>query len=245
MADGDLLSRPRAGDSHRGNGTTRVVGRPRGLPGSRAVVGGLMVALALVGTFAAYTGATADKRVQFVVAKRQIAPGAMLTRADLTLAAMDLPPQPASRAFTDVSALVGAVLTAPLARGELVQASQVVAKRSGAQGIEVSIPVEAARAVGGHLVAGDTVDVAATYGTGADAFTTTVVAAARILSVDRPSGTLSSNAADVVTLSVRTPTEALAVTHASAAGQVSLIRTTGRPNSTRPPETYRAPRASG
>lgn len=241
MGGGDLLSRPRAAGSETGNENGRVVGAGTALPGGRAVVGALLVAIALVGTFAAYSGATADHRQTYVVASRDLKEGNRLTASDLELASMDLPAAGvARRAFTNSRALLGAVLTAPLARGELIQASHVVAKLSGSGLLEVSVPVDLARSVGGRLVPGDEVDVVATFGTGTDSYTALVVSGARVLAHDRAKGGLSAGGGDVLTLAVRDRTEALALTHAFTAGQLNLIRTTGGgPAGTVQP--YRAP----
>lgn len=216
-------------DATRGlNGSTdRVLTRRRPLPGGRAVAGALLVTVSILASFTILTGASSDHRRPFVVAAHDLRAGQTLKASDLTTARLDLPSEGlARRAFTAVSPLVGAVVVAPLSSGELVQASQVVRGLADSR-LEVSVPVERARAVGGALRPGDVVDVASTVGSGADAYTEFVVRAARVVAVDGPKGGLSTAAGDVITLSVASPTEALAVTHAFTAGQINLVRVTG------------------
>ena len=64
------LSPPRPATGQNGGG--RPLRRRRALPGGRAVVGGFLIALAAVGIFAAYTGATSDGRQRFVVARNDL-----------------------------------------------------------------------------------------------------------------------------------------------------------------------------
>ncbi len=99
------------------NGGGRPLRRRRTLPGGRAVVGGFLVALAAVGTFAAYTGAVADDDEQYVVASQDLPLGHRLTEGDLARLPMELPPLLGARAYRNPSALVGAVVIAPLGRG--------------------------------------------------------------------------------------------------------------------------------
>lgn len=201
-------------------GQTRTeVRRRRPLPGGRAALGGLLVAVAAVGTFAAASGATADPRQSFVVARGDVAVGQRLTRADLATGRMDLPSFVRRRAFaaSEVDELVGSVVIGPMARGELVQASSVV--RDAPEGRQVSLALDPARAVGGDLQAGEFVDVLATV----DGSTSTVVRSARVAAV-RDRGGLAGADSLVVTLDVPTEEAAVAVTRAVDAGHVTLVR---------------------
>jgi Flp pilus assembly protein CpaB len=199
--------------------------RRRPLPGGRALAGGLLVAVAVVGVFAAYTDATAGPSRSYVVARRDLAPGTRLSAGDLAVRAVDLPGEQAGRAFRDVSSLEGAVLVGPVGAGELLQAGAVV--RGDAVGHEVSFPVARARALGGRLAPGERVDVVATYGTGADAVTVAVVRRALVVDVGGSRGPLGDQGDLVLTLSVGDPTEAMALAHAAGAGELTVVRTTG------------------
>ena len=97
-----------------GNGSdaavARTVRRRRGLPDRRAVVGALLVTTAAVGLFSAAGRAGTHRRHPYVVARRDLPPGAVFTAGDLVRRPMDLPPSVAARAFDDPSVLVGATL---------------------------------------------------------------------------------------------------------------------------------------
>ena len=224
-------------------GRSQVVRRRRPLPGGRAVIGGFLVAVAAVGIFAAYTSATTDARTPYVVARHDLAFGQRITAADLSFAPMQLPSSLAHRrAFTraDSAQLVGAIVVAPMAAGELVQASSVAEASGLPPDEEISFQIDPARAVGGRLRSGEAVEVLATYGTGNDAYTVVVVRGARVVAATEPGAALSGRAGEVVTLSLTTSSDALAVANAVDAGQVTLVRATGAP-APRDAGIYRAP----
>ena len=226
---------------HGGNGA-RPLGRRRALPGGRAVAGAFLIALALVGVFAAYTSATADTREHYVIASHDLRIGQPLRARDLAVARMDLPGDVlGGRVFQDPDQLIGAVIVGPVSKGELIQASDVVAKGGEASDYEISVPIAAARSVAGTLVPGDRVDVAATFGSGAEAFTVYVVRHAKVIARSEARGSLGSSDGDVITLALATEQDALAVSYAFTAGQVSLVRSSGTPAPTTPVEPYRAP----
>ncbi|MDQ1437328.1 MAG: hypothetical protein QOK43_957 [Acidimicrobiaceae bacterium] len=213
-------------------------------------MGGLLVAVAAVGTFAAASGAAADPRRPYVVARGDLAVGHRVTRADLAAGRMDIPDFLRGRAYRadQATALVGAVVVAPVARGELVQRSAVARRGSGSAGgatgpaasRQVSFPIDPARAVGGELQAGEFVDVLATYGGSTDGYTVTAVRAARIAGV-RDRGGLAGGDSLVLTLDVPSAATAMAVAHAVDAGHVTIVRT-GPPTPDEPASTpYRTP----
>lgn len=221
-------------------GAPALVRRRRPLPGGRAVVGGLLVAAAAVGVFAAYADATAGPRDRYVVAARDLAPGARLTGADLALRPIDLPAPLSGRAFRDEGSLVGAMVVGPVAAGELVQAGAVVRPEGGAGTREVSFAVPRARALGGRLAGGERVDVVATYGTGAEAVTVSVVRGALVVGVDAGRGPLGEQGDVVLTLAVDRAVDAMAVAHAARAGEVAVVRATGA-DADAGPDSYRPP----
>lgn len=236
-------SRPALG----GNGGSRPLRRRRALPGGRAVVGGFLIALAAVGIFAAYTGATTDSRQHFVVARRDLPMGHRIGPGDVTRLAMDLPPALEARASRDPSQLVGAVVVGPVAKGELVQTSDVVTGvAAGQTGPQVSFPIESARALDGHLEVGEMVDVVATYEGGGEGQTMVVVRNARLVARSKPSGSLGEGGKQVVTLSLPSRSDTLAVAHAANAGKLTLVRVTGQ-HLTGADDigTYRSPSSGG
>jgi Flp pilus assembly protein CpaB len=204
-----------------------VVRRRRPLPGARAVVGGLLVAVAVVGTFATVARSNDDRRVPLVVARADLAVGDRIGAEDLAVARLDVPPFLRARAFRAAAELVGATVLGPVARGELVQASMVSRKGASPAGLQVSFPVEAARAVDGTLRQGESVDVLVTYGQGETATTKVVARRARVARTRTPGGVLGDDRTLVLTLGVATSEDAAAVAHAANAGEITVVRTGG------------------
>lgn len=234
---------PRTG-AGAGSGGGRPLKRRSALPTGRAVVGGFLVALAALGIFAAYSSATTGPTTTYVVARRDLPIGTRLTADDLTSLPMELPDVVArDAAFATEGPLVGATTVGPVRRGELVQAGDVVEKRSGPGELEVSFELETARALAGTLRPGERVDVLATFGAGGDTYTVTVVRQALVLETGRDGGGLAGSDTDVISLSVPTSDEAMALTHAVNAGKVTLVRSTGSTVSGEVGRTYQAPAA--
>ncbi len=222
----------------------RSLQRRPSLPNGRAVVGGFLVALSALGIFVAYARATSAPSTSFVVARRDIPVGATLTADDLDHLTMTLPNGLAGRsAFRTERTLIGATTVGPVRQGELVQAGDVVRKRSGPSELEVSFAIERPRAVSGSLRAGERVDVLATFGAGGDVYTVVAVRQARVLESRPSNGSLAASDTDVIRLAVASADEALALTHAVNAGEVTLVRATGASASGVVGQTYRAPSA--
>ncbi|HEU5150773.1 MAG TPA: SAF domain-containing protein [Iamia sp.] len=201
--------------------------RPRrGLPGGRAVVGGLLVAVAAVGIFAAVSGAGRGPSTRYYVAARDIAAGTTLTRADLEAVAIEVPDRMLDRVFSDPDALIGAITVGPLSEGELVQAGGL-ATGADAEIPTFSVAVARADANAGELSRGDYVQVLATYGTDTAATTVTLSAEARIVSISEEDESLAAAGQVVVRLQVPSAEERIAIVNATTSGRVSLIRVSG------------------
>ncbi len=234
--------RPTAGEGRSTGG--RPLRRRSGLPTGRAVVGGFLVALAAVGIFGAYASVTDGPHTSYVVARADIPVGTRLNAGHLTTVAMDLAPSVARlAAFDRVSTLVGTTTIGPIRKGELVQAGDVVKKRSGADELEVSFAIDSSRAVAGNLRAGERVDVLATFGAGAESYTVTVVRQARVIAAERDGGGLGDGRNEIISLALVSSDEALALSHAVNAGEVTLVRSTGASVSGPVGQTYTAPAA--
>ena len=203
-----------------------ILRRRRPLPGGRAVVGGLLMAAAAVGLFAAYSRAADGPRHDYVVAIRALPPGTRLQASDLGLEPMDLPVALRSRAFDRRGVLAGATLISPLESGELVQASAVVAGTPEGARRELTFTVEQGHLAGG-LKQGERVDVVATFGTGSDAVTDVVVRQALVVSLERPRSSLGEGSSSVVTVGLDGTADVLALAHASQLAKLTLIRATG------------------
>lgn len=245
MGDTALGTRPEALRHDGASGGARPLRRRRALPGGRAVAGGFLVAVAAVGIFAGYTSATAGPDVRYLVARQDLPLGHRVGAGDLEAVAMDLPAALASRSYRSASQLAGAVVIGPVGKGELVQSSDVLTGGGGPGDRQVSFPVASARAVNGRLRTGEPVDVVATYGTGADAYTVVVVAGARVADRTESRQSLSDRGDEVITLALPASADALAVAHAVNAGEVTLVRTAGAPaDAAAATATYSAPRTA-
>ncbi|MGH9102227.1 MAG: RcpC/CpaB family pilus assembly protein [Acidimicrobiales bacterium] len=221
----------------------RTLRRRHGLPSGRAVLGGFLVAVAAVGTYAASTAS--GERPSFVVAARSLHVGQRLGTGDLTTEAMALPGSLSSRlAFRSMSGLEGSVVVAPIRAGELIQAGDVV-RATGAPGTrDISFPIEATRALDGNLSPGDRVDVLVTYGTGAAALTKAVVEGSEVVGVSSAGSSIGSSETLVVTLALPTASQALALANSVDAGQVVLVRSTGERGGGYPPYAGASPVSS-
>jgi hypothetical protein len=192
------------------------------LPSGRAVVGGLLVAVAVVATFAlASHHGEADGHV--VVARHAIGIGDRLTAADVRIAHVDLPPELAAHLFRDGADVEGLRARTALAAGDVVQRSALSAPGAEADA-EVSFPLDAARALNGLLEPGELVTVLATYGTGEAARTLVVARSVRLVDIATPESAITSAGKVVVTLAVPDPDELLATAHAGTVATMTLVR---------------------
>jgi len=235
-ADGDRVHPETVAD-----GPGRTVRRRRSLPGSRAVLGGLLVAVAAVGAFAASSRSGTGPRQSYVVTTHALPAGARLQAADLEVVAMDLGTELRAHAFGNGQVLLGATLIAPLGAGELVQASAVVARKGDAASRELSFTLERGRVSPG-VKEGERADLLATHGSGNDAFTSVVVRQALIVAIERPRSASGDYGPSTVTVSVEDPADALALAHAVQLGKITLVRATGAPPLPPVPPTYRVGR---
>lgn len=211
----------------------RTVKRPRGLPGGRAMVGGLLVAVSGIGLFAAASAPASGPDRSYVVAARDLSTGARLLEGDLDLLAIDLPDEVRAGAFDDPGALADATLLGPLLAGELVQAGNVVTKTSDAASRELTLSFESGR-VAGDLNEGERIDLLATFGTGGDSRTEVVGRGVLVVGIDRGSGGLGNANPTVLTVGIPDIEEVIAVAHASQVAKLTPVRSTGVPPTVEP-----------
>ena len=120
--------------------------------------------------FAAVSASGQDPTTEYVVAADDLPAGRVIGATDLDTVAIDLPAAQAGAAYRDPSSLVGTITLAPVAEGELLQASAIGApRRDGVPTVAMSLP--AAAALGGDLRPGDRVDAYVTFGSELDATT--------------------------------------------------------------------------
>lgn len=214
--------------------------RPRrGLPGGRAVVGGLLVAVAAVGIFAAVSGAGRGPSTRYYVASQDLSPGSTLTSGDIEAVAIEVPDRMRDRVFTDPGALIGAVVVGPVSEGELIQAGGL-ATGEDAQIPTFSVAVGTADANAGELTRGDYVQVLSTYGTDTSATTVTLSTEARIVSISEDDDSLAAAGQVVVRLQVPSADERIAIINATTSGKISLIRVSGADDASAT-ESFRPP----
>ena len=207
----------------------RPVTRRRSLPGGRAVVGGLLVAASAVGLFAAYGSAHDRPATAYVTVTHDVAPGQVLTAADLGVVAIDLPAAQRSVSFTDRGRLVGTVALGRMRAGQLVQSADVADARGAGRLAEISVPVEPANAMNGDrafLRGGEHVDVIATFTQGGTPVTRTVATDVEIIEVLSGDRSLGTSGQLTVVLGVA-PRYLEPIAGAAAAGKITLARTTG------------------
>lgn len=221
----------------------RRISRPRTLPGSRAVVGALLIAAAAVGVFAAYLNATAEPDTRWLVASQDISAGTPLTQDLMGEIAIDIPPQAQSGAIdaADFAAVEGRVTRTVVARGQLLNESNLIDADAADATARMSFPIERARAVGGGLRPDDVVDVVATFGTGGSTETRYVarnVVIAELPEVD--SGSLGGSGY-VITLALESDDDVLAVAEAIDTGEVFIVRAPLGPDGQRVDDAGAAP----
>ena len=206
-------------------------------------MGGLLVAASAVGLFSLSSRAQSGPRQSYVVARHAVAPGARLSAADLTRVALDLPPTMQRHAFREVRTLVGATVVAPLAAGDLVQASAVVAKPSDPASREITFGL-ARPTLAASLEQGERVDVVATYGSGADAYSTVVLRQALVVGLERGRDRVGGGDDAAITVAVEDPDDAVALAHAVQLAKLTVVRATGATPLAGGPPSYRQPAPS-
>jgi Flp pilus assembly protein CpaB len=202
--------------------TRRLVRSPRVSRGHVLMtVVGLAAAVLAFGALRTQPG---DERV--AVARHEIRAGERVHRADFRIAAVSLGDAGLGPlvSASDLRALDGRIAGATIERDELVprRVLRPTAARDGRRAI--SIPVDPARAVGGHLAAGDRVDVLVADDDGV----AIVVPDAEVLAVDaRGRGGIGDTASPfTVTIAVDEAQSRL-VAAAVVSGGLSLARSTG------------------
>jgi Flp pilus assembly protein CpaB len=210
--------------------TDRLIAARRRLPGSRATVGGLLVAVAGEVLFVAARPAPHTPSSWYLIASHPIPAGTVLRATDLAREAIDLPASVAAQAVADADDVVGSVTLSPLARHQLLARAGVAPPGRGAPRPVLSFAVDPDRAAGGDLVAGDHIDLLVTWSHDAAATTQVVGHDLTLVAVRRPSDQGLGGSSEL-TLSVAVPdTDRLVpLVRAVRAGDLTVVRTTGAP----------------
>jgi Flp pilus assembly protein CpaB len=201
----------------------RIVDRRMAVPGARAIVGGLLVAVAGVSTFLAWQQASGAAETSYAVAAGRIPPGQSLTAADVRFEPLDLPAGMAAAAFSDAAAIEGRVALGPIGDGELVQLGQVSDPGQASPTAELSFSIARDRAVDGRLRSGDLVDVFVTD----DAGTTAVAEGVQVVDATaHDDGSFGTTSELTITLTVADPALREPLIQAVREGEVTLVRST-------------------
>lgn len=223
----------------------RPLGRRPAVPAGRAVVGGLLVTLAAVGTFAAYTAGQGGPTQRYVVARDAVAVGQVLGPDDLRVVLGDLPQDVATEAFTDPGVLDRAVALAPMQANQLVAPAAVRLAAVPGQpppAHELSIALDRDKALDGRIQRGESIDLVTTYGTGNDAATSVVVRRVPVLDVDTGARAgVGTSAKVTITLGLDTEQQVLDVAHAVEVGKAVVARSTTGADAARGADDGRGP----
>jgi Flp pilus assembly protein CpaB len=180
------------------------------------------VAVAAVVVFSAWLDSSGTSGHPAVVATQPLAVGSTLAPGDLGVARVHLPATTAAHTFSSPSLIVGRILGAPLAPGELIQSSDLVASGQAPPLRPVAVTINASDA--SILAVGDLVDVVVTDGTNATSTTTVLLRGARVVTISTGAGGLvGQDNATVVTLGVATLQEVTEVIHAQLTATVSVV----------------------
>lgn len=225
-----LLETSRIASAPPAAGGERILRRSRALPGGRAVVGALLIAVAGLGAFTMARRADATPDTSWVIVTHAVAPGARLTADDLALRPMRLDPDVAANAYGSLAGLEGAVALAPLGAGQLLARASVAPRTSaGPDGLapahELTLPVPVDRMPTG-LRRGESVAVLATYGTGNDARTVVTVQRAVVLAVGDPGDGLTTRGTARLTVSLPDPAAVIETAHAAQVAELTVVRAT-------------------
>ena len=195
--------------------------RRRALPGGRAVLGGVLMAVAVVGVFVAYEQAGHEPSDSIVVAARAIRLGEVLDASDLRTVHGELPG--GAPGFAEVEALVGHIALGPIDEGEIIQPGSITDDGSADPVHEVAITLPGRQVAVGRLKPGERVDVFVTY----DDRTISVVRGAQVVQIEaEDAASLTSDREISLVVAVPSDQTVAALVHALRTGEVTVVRST-------------------
>lgn len=208
----------------------------RRLPSGRAVLGGLLITLAVLGIL---LGSRLGEDATFqdvVVAREDLAPGTVIEPQHVAEIRLRLD-ESADWVVTSSDDVIGSVLLGPVGRLEFVQKSNVAEAAPGAvpTGLaEVSIAIEPERAPS-SLAPGELVSVLATFDDVEPAATRLIADRVVVLSFDDGESDFSQTGS-VLRLGLSDGALASSIINAAQTGEISIIGVTGA-GSVQLPET--------
>jgi Flp pilus assembly protein CpaB len=199
------------------------IARHRGLPGGRAVLGGVLMAVAVVGVFVAYQQAGRSPTDPIVVSARSIHAGEVLTSDDLRMVDGELPDGVDGRAFASVDAVAGRVALGPIGEGEIVQAASVTDDATAPNQHEIALTLPRPQVAVGRLKEGERIDVFVTY----DERTASVVRGAEVVMISADDDASLTSERDIsLVIAVPSGDAVAALVHALRTGDVTVVRST-------------------
>lgn len=207
----------------------RRIGRPEWL-NLRTTLGLTLFLLALVGGQRVLQASRTTTEVW--AAARDLPEGSHLTVADLRPVEVRVPRSLLARYATSEADLSDAVLTRPVAAGELMPSAWIASAATTATGRAITIPIDPEKPTDAALHPGDRVDVYATFDAGdVTARTAVLLRAAEVTDVVRAQGlTFGSDTVTGVTVSI-SPQEAARVAYAVHTADIDIARVTGAASS--------------
>lgn len=219
----EVITEKRSSTPKRNKAVHPVLKTRRGLPSGRAVLGGLLISLSILGVLFALQLAEDATFRDVVVAREDLAPGTILEAQHLAQVTVRLD-ESATFVAAESNDLIGQVVLGPVGRLEFMQASNVApASGTGAQGglAVVSLAIDANRAPL-SLVAGEIVSVLATFDDVDPAVTELIADRVMVLSYDAGNDDFGTNDA-VLRLGIAQGDLASAIVNASQTGEISII----------------------
>jgi SAF domain len=192
------------------------------LPSGRAVVGGLLIALAVFGTFVAYRGVTNANTQHYVVARQRIEAGAVIVPDDLAVVVGNLPTAVAKQTFADLANVTNQRAKGPIEAGDIIHPDALTLSKDSRDVWEIAVPVTPGGDLAGGLQVGETVEVVLTSKNPPNE-STVIVPDAVVAATTRADSVLGGGGT-LVTLDVHSEAEAVAVAGAGAKGTVGLAR---------------------
>lgn len=206
----------------------RRLERPAWLNG-RTIVGIVLFTVSLVGGQRLIDGYRTT--VPVWTARADLATGTVLEASDLIPSEANLPAELRARYALGETSLVGAVLTEPIAQGELVPLGSVAPAGTLVTGRLVSIPVQADHSVGGRIAPGDLIDLFVTFNPGdARARTEQLAASVEVVDVVTEQSIVAADGLPIAITLLVAPESVAEIVHASRTGELDVVKVTGSPS---------------
>ncbi len=208
------------------------------LPSGRAVLGGLLVSLAIVAVLVASRIGEDATFQSVVIAEQDLTPGTVIEPQHISQVRMRLA-EDANFVVSSPESVIGSVVLGPVGEDEFLQVSNIAA--GGPETVpaglaEVSIEIEPSRAPA-RLASGELVSLLATFDDAEGSRTTLIADRVVVLSYSSNDGADFSGGDSVLRLGVADGDVASAIITAAITGDVSVLGVTGANEVTIPVET--------